>query len=268
MKSPFPGMDPYIEACGLWEDFHDDLIQEIKRALAAVVPERYLVRTGERTYLIISGPEGETHHGTLPDVGVLSPSTTAGPLSGQNAAVAEADTDVSPISMRAFVEEQYRETFVDIYQADATQMLVTSLEVLSPTNKRKGSPGWDLYLRKRQALLVGAANLVEMDLLRGGTRLPMLDEWPNSPYTILVARKRFAPTCRVWPAHYLRPLPAIPVPLLEPDPDVTLNLQPMIEAIYERSRYSRSIDYGKKLTPPLSQEGEDLLARHLQIRQD
>lgn len=23
MKSPFPGMDPYIEACGLWEGFHN-----------------------------------------------------------------------------------------------------------------------------------------------------------------------------------------------------------------------------------------------------
>jgi hypothetical protein len=34
-ESPFPGMDPYIEACGLWEDFHGDLIAEMKRALAA-----------------------------------------------------------------------------------------------------------------------------------------------------------------------------------------------------------------------------------------
>lgn len=26
MKSPFPGMDPYIEACSLWGDFHNRLI--------------------------------------------------------------------------------------------------------------------------------------------------------------------------------------------------------------------------------------------------
>ncbi len=45
MKSPFPGMDPYIEACGLWADFHDDLIAEIKRSLAARLPERYFVQT-------------------------------------------------------------------------------------------------------------------------------------------------------------------------------------------------------------------------------
>jgi Protein of unknown function (DUF4058) len=29
MKSPFPGMDPYIEACGLWEGFHSHLIDKI-----------------------------------------------------------------------------------------------------------------------------------------------------------------------------------------------------------------------------------------------
>ena len=48
MKSPFPGMDPYIEACGLWEDFHHALIHEIKYGLAQVVPDRYVVRIGER----------------------------------------------------------------------------------------------------------------------------------------------------------------------------------------------------------------------------
>jgi hypothetical protein len=30
MRSPFPGMDPYIEASGVWEDFHHNLITEIQ----------------------------------------------------------------------------------------------------------------------------------------------------------------------------------------------------------------------------------------------
>ncbi|HPM84774.1 MAG TPA: DUF4058 family protein [Candidatus Anammoximicrobium sp.] len=30
MRSPFPGMAPYIEACGLWGDFHDKLIGELE----------------------------------------------------------------------------------------------------------------------------------------------------------------------------------------------------------------------------------------------
>ncbi len=46
MPSPFPGMDPFIEACGLWEDFHPKLIAEIERALAAVVPQNIFRAVG------------------------------------------------------------------------------------------------------------------------------------------------------------------------------------------------------------------------------
>ena len=60
MTSPFPGMDPYIEACGLWGDFHHDLISEIKHALAPAAPERYLVRAGERSYVVLVEQEGKT----------------------------------------------------------------------------------------------------------------------------------------------------------------------------------------------------------------
>jgi hypothetical protein len=50
MRCPFPGMDPYIEMCGLWDDFHADLIAEIKRAIAPQLPAHYAVRKG-RTLL-------------------------------------------------------------------------------------------------------------------------------------------------------------------------------------------------------------------------
>jgi hypothetical protein len=133
MRSPFPGMDPYIEACGLWGDFHHDLISEIKHALAQAAPERYLVRAGERSYVVL-------------------------------------------------VEDEHREAFVEIYEATPEQRLVTSIEILSPSNKRPRAPGYDLYLCKRQSLLLGDANLVEIDLLRGGSRMPMLDLWPDSPF--------------------------------------------------------------------------------------
>jgi hypothetical protein len=143
---------------------------------------------------------------------------------------------------------------------------VTSVEVLSPSNKRPGTEGWDLYLRKRQSLLLGGVNLLEIDLLRGGQRMPMLDPWPDSPYTLLVARAKKAQLCRVWPTYFNRPLPPIPVPLAKPDPDVPLDLQPMIEAIYQRSRYERSIDYRKPLAPPLRPEEAAWLKKQLRGR--
>ncbi len=253
MKSPFPGLDPFIEGCGLWEDFHDALIQEIKNGLAQAVPDRYLVRTGERAYVVLSTPGGEKAHSFRPDVGLVTSSHSESfSEPGGGTALAETDTEAPLVSMRAFFTDEFRETFVEIREANPDENLVTCIEVLSPSNKRPNSPGWDIYQRKRQDILMGTANLVEIDLLRGGQRLPMIDPWPNSPYTLLVARKLFAPDCRVWQGHFLRPLPTIPVPLIKPDPDVPLNLQPMIEAIYARSKYLRSIDYAKPLTPPLA----------------
>jgi hypothetical protein len=242
-------MDPYIEGCGLWEDFHPHLIEKIYERLADAVPERYLVRTGERSYLALVEPEGKASHAFLPDVGVTSPTGLGTPTeSAAGVALAESATEPGPVTLRALIEEEYRETFIEIYESSPGQRLVTSIEVLSPSNKRRSAPGWEIYLRKRQALLLGRVNLVEIDLLRGGQRMPMLDPWPNSPYTLLVYRGSMTQLCQVWPGYFHRPLPPIPVPLAKPDSDISLSLQPLIEAIYQRSRYERSIDYGKPLT--------------------
>lgn len=258
-------MDPFIEGCGLWEDFHTHLIEKIYEVLADTVPGRYTVRTGERAYVILAGADGDQTHLFKPDVGITASRVQPeAPMAAATVALADAPDAIAPVAVRAFVAEEFRETFVEIRDSETDNQLVTCIELLSPTNKRRGSDGWDLYLRKRQGLLLaGNANLVEIDLLRGGQRLPMLDPWPGSPYTLLVARKQGAPTCLVWPAFSLRPLDSIPIPLLSPDPDVQLGLQPMIDGIYARSRYGRSIDYARTLTPPLNHEEAVWLDQHL-----
>jgi hypothetical protein len=245
-------MDPYIEACSLWEDFHQDLIGEIKRTLARSVPERYLVRTGERSYLVLVESEGKVSHAFLPDVSVTTVRQKKPSKKKGGTAVAEPEGETEPLVLRAFIEEEHREAFVEIYEATPEQRLVTCIEILSPSNKRSSSPGWDLYLRKRQSLMLGGVNLVEIDLLRGGERMPMLDPWPASPYTLMVARAKKPYACLVWPGHFEKPLPPIRVPLANPDPDILLDLQPMLEAIYDRSRYEQSLDYTQPLSPPLA----------------
>jgi hypothetical protein len=234
-------MDPFIEACDLWEDFHDDLIAEIKRVLAPGLPEGYVARTGKRCYEVLVDTEGKSN------VRPWWPWPPGGALAAP-AAPGEAR------SMRAFIELDYEEKFIDIYELKPERRLVTSIEILSPSNKKRRSVGWKKYLRKRQALLLGKANLVELDLLRGGERMPMLDPWPESPYTLLVAREEAAPNCRVWPASFDQPLPVLPIPLSRPDPDISLALQPLLEAIYARGRYAQDIDYTRPLAPPLSKE--------------
>jgi hypothetical protein len=207
----------------------------------------------------------ETRHPFLPDVSVTASRARKKGSKKGGTVLAEPAGDADPVTMRAFVQEEHRETFVEIYEASAGQRLVTSIEVLSPSNKRPGTEGWELYQRKRQSLLLGNVSLLEIDLLRGGQRMPMLDPWPESPYMLLVARAGTS-LYRVWRAHFQRPLPVTPVPLAKPDSDIPLDLQPMIDDIYQRFRYSRSIDYSKPLKPPLDVADATWLKQQLRKR--
>jgi len=255
MKSPFPGMDPYIEDRGLWGDFHTKLIGEIERSLAPRLPERYFVQTGERAYVVLAGANGKEERRFYPDVGIgAAQQRERGPEVQAGVVLAEPAAEIATVTMRAFIDEHFRENFIEIYETDPEVRLVTCIEVLSPSNKRRGTEGWEQYLRKRNALLLGSANLVEIDLLRGGQRMPMVEPWPNSPYYLLVGRQSDVPHCRVWPVHVHLALPEIPIPLASPDPDVPLPLQPLIETIYARSRYARRIDYTRLLNPALAPE--------------
>ena len=250
MKSPFPGMDPYIEARGLWRDFHARLVTRIIDALEEALPAKYRVRTEQREVIELVEEEGKRERSLHPDVGVTGPLPRP-PAGEGSVATAEPATASPPMALRAFVAEEFRERFIEILTTEPERRLVTCIEVLSPSNKRHGSTSREQYLRKRQALLLGEANLVEIDLLRGGTRMPMLDHLPNSPYYLLVGRWYKEAVCQVWPASYLERLPPVPVPLDRPDPDVLLDLQPMVDAIYQRSRYGLDLEYTKPPDPPL-----------------
>jgi hypothetical protein len=253
MKSPFPGMDPYIEACGLWEGFHSHLIEAIYQAIAKVLPKGYTVDTAVRSYIVLMESEGKKERLAKADVTVTESVARRKPRKKKGGVAVAAPADVAePVLMQAFFAEKFDETFVEIYAEGEERILVTCIEVLSPSNKRPGTEGWREYERKRQALLLGQANFIEIDLLRGGHKMPMLTPWPDSSYTLLVCRAIDAPYCRVWPIALQRRLPAIPVPLLDPDPDLSLDLQPLLEGIYALGRYEERIDYTRPLTPALS----------------
>jgi uncharacterized protein DUF4058 len=270
MTSPFPGMDPYIEACRLWDDFHFSLMGEIQRALAEVVPAHYVVRQGERAYISQVRPEKlATERNQMQGDVSISLSLGRSPAKNDsNLAVLEQPLtalEAESVSMVALEQVEFREPFVEIRSLDPERSLVTTIEVLSPSNKRRGTKGWKLYQRKRVSHLTGQANLIEIDLLRGSGRLPMITPWPDSPYALLVSRRERAPYCKVWRASFASPLPTIPVPLAKPDPDVTLSLQPLIDAIYVRSRYASDIDYRKPCVPPLAPAEVEWLNQRLTL---
>src|SRR5262249_40210014 len=101
MKSPFPGMDPYVEAHGnLWDDFYQHLIEDVYRTIAAALPDNYVVQSQPRAYLLLSETDGKQQRPFIPDVGV----STAGPdrTTKTSVAVAEPTTDTEPQTLRAF----------------------------------------------------------------------------------------------------------------------------------------------------------------------
>jgi len=48
MRSPFPGMDPYLEDPGRWHGFHNSLIAAIQLDLAPRLRPRYVARIVEQ----------------------------------------------------------------------------------------------------------------------------------------------------------------------------------------------------------------------------
>ena len=117
----------------------------------------------------------------------------------------------------------------------AELQLVTAIEILSPVNKQPGREAYDEYLRKRRELLRSSAHLIEIDLLRAGRRPPLERPVPVSPYYVVLSREERRPTVDVWPIQLSDKLPTMPVPLLEPDPDVAMDLgdswQPYTRAV-------------------------------------
>ena len=174
MQSPFPGMDPYIEACDLWEGFHNHLIEAIYQSIATTLPRGYTVDTGVRSYVVLMEAEGKKEHLAKADVTITESAAGKKPRKKRGGvAVAELAEAGESVPMEALVAEKFEESFVEIYAQLEESVLVTSIEVLSPSNKRRGTEGWLEYNRKRQAMLLGRANFIEIDLLRGGHKLPM-----------------------------------------------------------------------------------------------
>lgn len=247
MPSPFPGMDPYIES-QKWTDFHTRLMTEIGNVLVPRVRPRYEVAVEQRVY--VEHTEDVPPRIIVPDVAVWD--RDKNDESDGAAAVATVAT-VAPVLCALPLREEKRETFLTIRVVE-TRKVVCVVEALSLENKRPGSRGRRKYLRKREQVLHSPAHLVELDLLRGGERLPMLDPLPAADYYALVCRARRL-KAEVYGWTLRDRLPVIPIPLAGDDPDVPLNLQDVFSLVYDRAGYDYTLRYDQPLDPALDESG-------------
>ena len=68
MPSPFPGMDPYLEAPNLWPDVHLNLISQIQAELNPRLRPNYVARVELRVY--VSDDDDDGRKVMVPDVRV------------------------------------------------------------------------------------------------------------------------------------------------------------------------------------------------------
>jgi hypothetical protein len=245
MPSPFPGMDPYLEQEVIWHDFPERFLPAAAAQISAQVLPRYIVLIDENVYLQDVEMEQE-HPIGRPDISVARGSQRGSAL-GTDTGLLEA-----PAQVRVPEAEQEHESFLKVCDR-ATRQVVAVIELLSPTNKRRGE-NRRRYLSKRADMLYGPAHLVEIDLLRGGTPMPAQDR-PECVYSVLVSRADDRPDAGFWPIGLRDVLPTIPVPLVDGDPNARLDLRAVIDRVYDEAGY-RYFLYDSVPEPPLT--GSDL----------
>jgi hypothetical protein len=257
MPSPFPGMDPYVEEPSLWPDFHGTMIIAIRAALNAVLPEGYVAHVDQ--YVWLHEPDLPTRQRLgRPDSFV----TDEGPArTGQvSAEVALAALSAPAVSTLPVVRRP-GPRYIRIRDAQGRRV-VTVIELLSPANKDSGADR-ETYLAKRNEYLATGTNLVEIDLLRAGERLPLGEPAPTpADYYVFVSVATAFPHIGVWPFTVRDALPVVRVPLANGDAPVSVPLKPCFERAYAEARYERTLNYDGPPSPAL-REPDAAWAREL-----
>ncbi len=251
MPSPFPGMDPYLEGA-LWPDVHATLIVGIRAALVAKLPTGYFANIDQYLWLgegdEDSAAKKRSRRGK-PDTFVTNGRHGKAEKSGEKGvAVAVADPTLRvklPNSTRA-----KRKRYIRLIDA-GNRHVVTVIELLSPSDKLPKQDR-DRYLAKRAEYLGARVNLLEIDLLRKGHRVPMgTPEPPDSDYSVLVSRAADYPSADVWAFTVRDAIPVVPVPLLPDEDEIPLDLRACLDKAYDEARYGAHIDYARPSDPAL-----------------
>jgi hypothetical protein len=235
-------MNPYLEQESVWHDFHERFIPAAAEMLGSQVTPQYVVRIDERIY-VRELPEGPRHYIGRADVGVARRLVQAGTETG--VALQEA-----PVKVQVPLVDIERLSYIQILDRNNWQ-LVTVIELLSPANKYAG-PDREQFLAKRSELLASPVHFIEIDLLRGGPRLP-LKNLPDCHYYVMVSRAETRPDAGVGALRLAEPLPTVRVPLRAADKDAALDLQALLHRVYDAAQYATYI-YRWQPQPALSPE--------------
>jgi hypothetical protein len=237
-------MDPYLEHPDLWPDVHHGLIEALRDFLVPRLRPKYRVAIEKRTYL--AEPEGLALVGR-PDLGVVkSPAPAVNAPGRGTSALAE----VQPLAVTLPVAGVMTEGYLEVRDVLAGEVIAT-IEILSPTNKKPGQ-GRHSYEAKRLRVLASGTHLVEIDLLRGGEPMPIVEQGSRGGrYGILVSRSTDRPRAMLYTFGVQERIPTFPLPLAPGDLEPDVDLQVLLHQLYDRAGYDLAIDYHREPEPPL-----------------
>lgn len=192
MPSPFPGMDPYLEAQSVRAPAQNSLVNHIHMQLNHCLP------AGNFALL-------EAYESTCADSDVLD------------------QPEVDPMTL----------AHVSVRASPPQSDVVTLIEILSPSSEHPGADR-DHDVACMDDILKSATSLVEIDLLRTGQHTWDRMEPDERAIAELDTRADdLVMTCLAWsrsgadmcPIVITGPLPVIPIPLRENEPDGLLDQQ-------------------------------------------
>jgi hypothetical protein len=263
MPSPFPGMDPYLEDPTFWSGFHTRFIVAVSASITRVLPPGYYADVEQHVWLQTDEPE-EREPFAVPDGYIASPGETTGAGDRRDTATLSPTEPQTEVTLPK-VSKRKGHKFVQIVDQPGNRV-VTVIELLSPSNKEPGDDR-EAYLHKRDDYLVTQTNLVEIDLLRDGDRLPFgRPKPPPADYYALVSRADRFPKASVWAFTARDLLPVLPVPLKPADSPVELDLRACLDRAYDDAGYQTRIDYSRPPQVALrkldAEWAADLLKKH------
>lgn len=237
-------MDPYLER--RWGDVHNRLCAYISAVLQPCLPPGLRARAEQDIVLEDETPSQREVSRFEGDIAVVETGPAARDASRGSIAT------VDPIVVRQFPVLE-RSRWVQIIDVTDGNRVITVIEILSPGNKLSGKLN-RRYRQKVDRCQQAGVNIVEIDLLRS-SRERLIIATPDVPlerraaYYTCVNRATDPDAWVIYPMPLRTPFPIVPIPCRETDPDVGLQLQPLIDRIYEEGGHD-DIDYNREPPDP------------------
>ena len=242
MPGPFPGMDPYLER--RWGDVYAALVTAARTQLNSRLPPDLVCRAEENVITDDGDPDTRPIR-YRPDDYVIESGDGFGSGGGGTAAAVLEEVETYTVQ-----GEPATERWLEIRTVD-DERVVTSLEVLSPANKK--GRGWELFTAKQQRLVMSGVSLVEIDLLRRGhwSVYPDEDRVPEQfrePYRLVATSAHGWPRSTFSRVKLRESLPPVAVPLRLGEPLVALDVQSLFDEVWRTGRYASGTHY--RFDPP------------------